>query len=728
MSKEMIGTFAPDSSTEQDSVCGGAGDGEVSADGPIADQVIRRVQRTIVLPRPKADLKAVSLALCLQSKNLYNTTHFIVNNLLTSYEQVDKQIGGGGLHAPWTLKAQLHANQQHALDVARQVIASINAKRVARFDKFQAEGAKIDASQEAVDRARKARLLLLPDLGPKVENLYRVVLDATFLDNMARAWLDQHGHSVYARLPAKAAQQVVLRYGAAWAGFFAALKVFASAKAGAMTGRPRPPGYLPKRGAFVVELPLTQMGATLISLGSRRIIPMDFEESISLNGQQLDAWNTYRIDPEIAAALRRSGLPGHAQAQHLRIVPDGRGDGKGGVKFEVVVNVDRALPAASLLAKLESSMDDGLSSPKRNDALVAALQQTDMGLERLRAAGIDMGLGNTAAISYSTGHRAQVISALRLDRVLIEMDKRIDALAAKLTPPETRALQQKKAELKDQGLSLSREEERQMRAGLKALFADASYIALRAKRSRWLADYLHKLSCGIVRECVQRQVEVLVVGQNKGWKDGSDMGRQQNRRFGRIPHARLIELIRYKAEEQGLVVVGTEESYTSVTSFVGDAPLRDITAERIEQKKREREQSKQQAKQRAKDKYKASPAELPQNHQQPAQSGATAAAQDKSRGSSTQENPSPGGKRLKHERHTFVNQNRSGRFARVHADVNGAFNILRKVFKGFVFSDKLTLKYTVMRVSARQGLCSITNLGFCQPQPAGPSRRARVAA
>ena len=64
------------------------------------------------------------------------------------------------------------------------------------------------------------------------------------------------------------------------------------------------------------------------------------------------------------------------------------------------------------------------------------------------------------------------------------------------------------------------------------------------------------------------------------------------------------------------------------------------------------------------------------------------------------------GKRLKHERHTFVNLHQTGRWTRVHADVNAAFNMLRKVFKDFAFHAGLTLKYTVLRLSPCLGLVS----------------------
>ena len=51
----------------------------------------------------------------------------------------------------------------------------------------------------------------------------------------------------------------------------------------------------------------------------------------------------------------------------------------------------------------------------------------------------------------------------------------------------------------------------------------------------------------------------IVIGQNKGWKQDVNMGTKQNRLFCQIAHARLIELIRYKAETLGMGVVLTEE-------------------------------------------------------------------------------------------------------------------------------------------------------------------------
>ncbi|WP_454737263.1 IS200/IS605 family accessory protein TnpB-related protein [Cupriavidus necator] len=611
-------------------------------------------QRVLVLPHPKGALFETCLALTLQCKNLYNTIHFAVRNVLTAY-MWDGEAGC------WRIKPELHAEQARAIACFNAVVESLNRDRQAKF------AAAIAAGSE---RAEKAKLTLLPVLGDEVQNLYRTVLDITVLDNVARQRPDQHGNVIYRRLPAKAAQLVLARYRDAWSGYFDAQKVFAAggAAAGAMTGAPKPPNYLAKADRFVLELPLTQIGSTLIGLGDREI-PVDFEETLSLTSEQMAAWNEYRIGDEVSRAAAKRGYRG-GKPQHLRIVPQGRG-----IKFEVVMRVSSRLPADSLLTRLMQSLGKVLErqGSRRNDALLKAVA----GMNVPAAAG-DRGLNNTLTLAFSTGHNAEVISGGRLDLILGRLDAEIDALKATLTTPEVRALQARKEALELAGETLSRRERIDLATGLKAIYTNPAYQTLRARRQRWLDDYFHKLSRGVVDLCAERGVQVIALGQNKGWKDGVEMGAQQNRRFGRAPLTRLIDMIRYKAQARGIVVVTTEESYTSKTSFVSNEPLKCREHEKPSKKKTKKKD------------VEASP-------QPRAAQADTLQAQSNA----------PMGRRLKDERNTFVNHRETGRLARVHADVNGAFNMLRKVLKDFAYHRGLSLNYRLSRVSPRLGLTAI---------------------
>ncbi|MDQ2099600.1 MAG: IS200/IS605 family accessory protein TnpB-related protein, partial [Tychonema bourrellyi B0820] len=47
----------------------------------------------------------------------------------------------------------------------------------------------------------------------------------------------------------------------------------------------------------------------------------------------------------------------------------------------------------------------------------------------------------------------------------------------------------------------------------------------------------------------------LVIGKNAQWKNELDLGRKTNQSFVNIPHARLIEMLKYKAELMGIKIV-----------------------------------------------------------------------------------------------------------------------------------------------------------------------------
>ena len=91
---------------------------------------------------------------------------------------------------------------------------------------------------------------------------------------------------------------------------------------------------------------------------------------------------------------------------------------------------------------------------------------------------------------------------------------------------------------------------------------------LTEKRNSKIDDYLHKASRYIINYCLKNDIHTIVIGKNKEWKRNSKLSKRVNQNFVQKPFARLIEMIRYKAEEKGIAVILTEESYTSGTSFI----------------------------------------------------------------------------------------------------------------------------------------------------------------
>lgn len=79
----------------------------------------------------------------------------------------------------------------------------------------------------------------------------------------------------------------------------------------------------------------------------------------------------------------------------------------------------------------------------------------------------------------------------------------------------------------------------------------------------FILDQCHKISNSIVNYCLAHQAGTLVLGENKLWKQNTDMGTSNNLNFTTMPVTKLRELITYKALNAGIHVIKQEESYTS---------------------------------------------------------------------------------------------------------------------------------------------------------------------
>jgi putative transposase len=104
-------------------------------------------------------------------------------------------------------------------------------------------------------------------------------------------------------------------------------------------------------------------------------------------------------------------------------------------------------------------------------------------------------------------------------------------------------------------------------------FTSRQLEQLTDKRNRRIKQYLHVASRRIIDVLVENDISTLIIGKNLLWKQEVEMGKRNNQQFVQIPHARLIEMLRYKAELVGITVLITEEAYTSKASFLDLDPI-----------------------------------------------------------------------------------------------------------------------------------------------------------
>jgi len=89
---------------------------------------------------------------------------------------------------------------------------------------------------------------------------------------------------------------------------------------------------------------------------------------------------------------------------------------------------------------------------------------------------------------------------------------------------------------------------------------------LSAYRKRWIDTQFHRIARKLVDLLYETGHKVIYIGKSAlESKNGINLGRKTNQAFVFIPFRRLIELIKYKAQELGMEVVEVDESYTSKT-------------------------------------------------------------------------------------------------------------------------------------------------------------------
>ena len=96
---------------------------------------------------------------------------------------------------------------------------------------------------------------------------------------------------------------------------------------------------------------------------------------------------------------------------------------------------------------------------------------------------------------------------------------------------------------------------------------------LSTKRDNKIKDFMHKTSRFIVNWCKQHDVDTIVVGYNTQWKQEIELGKVNNQNFVYIPYHQFINMLNYKAEEEGINFILVEESYTSGCSFLDNEEI-----------------------------------------------------------------------------------------------------------------------------------------------------------
>jgi IS605 OrfB family transposase len=477
-----------------------------------------------------------------------------------------------------------------------------------------------------------------------------------------------------------------------------------------------------------------------------RVLWRDYAKTRRLAQSDLNAFISVDLGAWWRAARFMGKLPDDARLAEVRLVPSRDGS----VVVEFVSKVPAIIKPGSLADRIGKNLANKINLEAATDAKIDEMVETflrELPEDELPLmAGADPGLANFLTLAVNDGLAGIMVSGARYEAKLSGFDAAIDSLKSSLTTLDVRELQAKRnaawrlkkieAEIlaaaaatpaqiqerdearalwaafsadacgKTMPPSLSPEELTRLKRGLSEIYSNSDFLALCENRRHWVDDFMHKLSSGVVRQLLARGIELLVLGHNAGWKQEAPLGRKQNRRLHWFAHDTLFRMLRYKARAAGIVVADVEESYTSQTSFAANEPLKMHSEALARKRKAGKNQSNLKNSEKKRPTCEPVCVAAPQRSKtnEPTTEGCPP-VQNVFPGSSSAGSAAPFGRRgAGKERHRFTTPSAPVGWRVIHADLNGAFNILRKACPAFRWREALSARHDLMWLSPKAGL------------------------
>ena len=174
--------------------------------------------------------------------------------------------------------------------------------------------------------------------------------------------------------------------------------------------------------------------------------------------------------------------------------------------------------------------DDGIKAPELRDPK--------------RIISIDLGVNNLATITNNIGEPCLLFKGGIIKSQNHWYNKRIAAIASEQTKGTTNKF-----------------------------VPTAQSRAISKNRDNAIRDFMHKTAKSIISWCVEHDIDTIVIGENKSWKQECGIGKVNTQNFVQIPFSMLKAFISYRAGRHGIRVVLIEESYTSKASFIDNDPI-----------------------------------------------------------------------------------------------------------------------------------------------------------
>lgn len=338
----------------------------------------------------------------------------------------------------------------------------------------------------------------------------------------------------YHKLSVATAQQILMVHNEAWFDHKKGEKGYFdenNPKRDNYTGKPRKPKYKKKDGEFILIFTNQQCkirNGYLIF--PKKLMGYDFEKKkwlsfpkIKVRFDSRDNYGTGLVlkgdnDDTERINRRNENKIGCIKLDEVRIIPQGIG-----YMIEIVYDME--------------------------------LIRRDYSLNPNIIVGVDLGVDNLAAVTDNIGSQPIIIKGNEIKCINQWYNKKMAEFLSIYSRQPTMCI------LNKDHLVCKREYGRKENIG-KAL------AIIARNRNFAIMNAFHELSSGLIRYALSIRAGVISIGRNPGWKQKVKMGKRNNQNFVNIPFAKLIKLLKYKAEEYGIIVKDPTEGYTSKCSFL----------------------------------------------------------------------------------------------------------------------------------------------------------------
>ncbi|WP_449355766.1 RNA-guided endonuclease InsQ/TnpB family protein [Virgibacillus natechei] len=116
--------------------------------------------------------------------------------------------------------------------------------------------------------------------------------------------------------------------------------------------------------------------------------------------------------------------------------------------------------------------------------------------------------------------------------------------------------------------TISHLQEKNIENGISKRIVTNRMATLWHKRDSQINGYISQAVGLLFKKVKALNIDTIVVGYNAGWKHASHIGKKNNQKFVQIPFYKLISAIENKCLKEGVRFVKQEESYTSKASFL----------------------------------------------------------------------------------------------------------------------------------------------------------------